>query len=54
VTRRKAGRPSSRGSVPGKEKRVFVFTNPLYKPLLRTWNFSPGLKRMEREADRLA
>ena len=58
VTRLKAGRPSSRGSVPGKEKCVVVFTNLLYRPLdlsifplLRTWNFSPGLKRLEREVD---
>jgi len=33
VTRLKAGRPSSRGSVPGKEKCVVVFTNLLYRPL---------------------
>jgi len=60
VTRLKAGRPISRGSVPLKEKFVVAFTNPLYRPLelsifplLRTWNFSPGLKRLEREDDHL-
>lgn len=60
VTRLKAGRPNSRGSVPGKEKCVVAFTNPLYRlldlsifPLLRTWNFSTGLKGLEREDDHL-
>ena len=32
VTRLRAGRPSIRGSVPGKEKRVVAFANPLYRP----------------------
>jgi hypothetical protein len=60
VTRLKPGRPSSHGSVPGKEKCVVAFTNPLYRPLdlsifplLRIWNFSLGLKRLEREDDHL-
>ena len=49
VTRLRAGRPSSHGSVPGKEKRVVAFANPLYRtlslsifPLLRTWEFLQG------------
>ena len=49
VTRLKTGRPSSRDSVPSKEKCVVAFANPLYRhlglsifTLLRTWNFSPG------------